>query len=93
MGVSGQHHALAALYPQGKNPQYRLDRRLGGPQSRSGHRDLEEKSSASFGDRTPVIQSVVSHYTDCATLAPIMMIMCENLLQFWAIVFVTLSAV
>jgi hypothetical protein len=25
---------------------------------------LEEKSSASVGDRTPVIQSVVSHYTD-----------------------------
>jgi hypothetical protein len=25
---------------------------------------LEEKSSASVGDRTPVVQSVVSHYTD-----------------------------
>jgi hypothetical protein len=32
MGVSGQHHAPAALYSQGK------DRRLGGPQRRSGHR-------------------------------------------------------
>jgi hypothetical protein len=37
-GVSGQHHAPAALYPQGKDPRYPLDRRLGGPQSRSGHR-------------------------------------------------------
>jgi hypothetical protein len=24
------------LYPQGKSPQYPLDRRLGGPQNRSG---------------------------------------------------------
>jgi hypothetical protein len=30
--------ALAALYPQGKDIQYPLDRRLGGPQSWSGHR-------------------------------------------------------
>jgi hypothetical protein len=27
-GVSGQHHTLAMLYSQGKNPQYPLDRRL-----------------------------------------------------------------
>jgi hypothetical protein len=38
MGVSGQRHALAALYPQGKNHRYPLVRRLGGPQSWSGHR-------------------------------------------------------
>jgi hypothetical protein len=31
--VSGQRHAPAALYPR-----YPLDRRLGGPQSRSGRR-------------------------------------------------------
>jgi hypothetical protein len=28
----------AALYPRGKDPRYPLDRRLGGPQSRSGSR-------------------------------------------------------
>jgi hypothetical protein len=28
---------LRPLYPQGKNTLYELDRRLGGPQSRSGH--------------------------------------------------------
>jgi hypothetical protein len=39
MGVSGQHHAPAALYPRGKDPRYPLDRMLGGPQSRSGRRD------------------------------------------------------
>jgi hypothetical protein len=32
------------LYPQGKSPWYPLDRRLGGPQSRSG-RGGEEKNS------------------------------------------------
>jgi hypothetical protein len=37
-GVSGQRHAPAALYPRGKDPLYPLDRRLGGPQSRSGRR-------------------------------------------------------
>jgi hypothetical protein len=32
---------------------------------------IEEKSSASVGDRTPVVQSVVTHYTDWATAAPV----------------------
>jgi len=31
------------LYPQGKNPLYPLDRRLGGPQSRSGSGDEDKK--------------------------------------------------
>jgi hypothetical protein len=43
MELSGQLHAAAAL-PQGKSPRYPLDRRLGGPQSRSG-RGGEEKNS------------------------------------------------
>jgi hypothetical protein len=43
MEVSGQIHAPAAL-PQGKNLRYPLDRRLGGPQIRSGHGG-EEKNS------------------------------------------------
>jgi hypothetical protein len=37
-GVSGQRHAPTALYPRGKDPLYTLYSRLGGPQSRSGHR-------------------------------------------------------
>jgi hypothetical protein len=40
MGVSGQSHDPAAFYPRGKDPQYPLDRRLGGPQSRSVRRNL-----------------------------------------------------
>jgi hypothetical protein len=43
MDVSGELHAPAAL-PQGKNPWYPLDRRLGGPQSRSGRGGLEKNS-------------------------------------------------
>jgi hypothetical protein len=43
MEVSGQFHAPAALPPE-KSPWYPLDRRLGGPQSRSG-RGGEEKNS------------------------------------------------
>jgi hypothetical protein len=49
--------------PRGKDPRYPLYRRLGGPQSRSGHR-LDEKSFAPAGDRTPIARSVVRHYTD-----------------------------
>jgi hypothetical protein len=37
-GVNGQRHAPAALYTRGRDPRYPLDRRLGGPQSRFGHR-------------------------------------------------------
>jgi hypothetical protein len=54
------------LYPQGKSPRYRLDRRLGGPQSRSG-RCGEEKILDPAGTRTPtpwVIQPVASRYTE-----------------------------
>jgi hypothetical protein len=43
MEVSGQLHAPAAL-PPGKDPCYSLDRRLGGPQSRSGGGGEERNS-------------------------------------------------
>jgi len=43
MEVSGQLHAPAALL-LGNSPWYPLDRRLGGPQSQSGH-GVEEKNS------------------------------------------------
>jgi hypothetical protein len=48
MEVSGQLHAPAAL-PQGKSPYYPLERRLGGPQSRSGLSDEEKNSHPSPG--------------------------------------------
>jgi hypothetical protein len=51
-GVSGQR-APAALYPR-----YPLYTRLGGPQSRSGHRGYRKNPFASAGDRNSVVQSV-----------------------------------
>jgi hypothetical protein len=62
-------HPGHALH-QGKDPQYPLDRRLGGPQSRSEH-GLEEKSSAPVGVQTPIVHPVVGHYTAWATMAPV----------------------
>jgi hypothetical protein len=45
------------LYPRGNWTRYPLDRRLGGPQSRSGHYG-EEKNPYSAGNRTPKDQPV-----------------------------------
>jgi hypothetical protein len=53
MEVSGQLHILATLLP--------LDRRLGGPQGRSGR--CEEKNLATFGNRTLAVQPVARRYT------------------------------
>jgi hypothetical protein len=58
------------LYPWGKSPGT-LDRRLGGPQSRSGRRG-EENILDPTGTRNSdpsVVQPVVSRYTDYATSA------------------------
>jgi hypothetical protein len=70
--VSGQLHATAAL-PPGKDPRYPLDRRLGGPQSRSG-RFGAEKILDPTGTRVlspSVVQPVASRYTDYAISAPV----------------------
>jgi hypothetical protein len=56
MEVSGQLHAPAAL-PPGKRPWYPLDRRLGGPQSRSG-RGGEEKNSQPPPESNPDLSIV-----------------------------------
>jgi hypothetical protein len=53
-----------------RSPQYPLERRLGGPQGRSG-RCGEEKNLASAGNRTPAVQLVARRYTDWVIQAPI----------------------
>jgi hypothetical protein len=64
MELSGQLHAPAAL-PPGKEPplQYPLYRKLGGPQSWSGHGVEEKNSQPSPEIEYPLLQSVVNHYT------------------------------
>jgi hypothetical protein len=59
---------LFPLYPCGKSTWYPLDRRLGGPQSRSGQHG-EAKILFRVGTRNfdpSVVQPVASCYTDCA---------------------------
>jgi hypothetical protein len=58
----GQLHVPAALL-RGKLPWCPLERRLGGPHSRS-RRCGEEKNLASAGNRTPTVQLVARCYTD-----------------------------
>jgi hypothetical protein len=56
------------LYSQGKSPWYPLDRRLGGPQSRSG-RGGEDKIPSpcrKSNPRTPIVQPLGQRYTDWA---------------------------
>jgi hypothetical protein len=43
---------------------------------------LEEKSSASVGDRTPIVQSVANHYSDWATQAPEFSVVQTRILRF-----------
>jgi len=51
------------LYPQGKSPWYILDRRLVGPQSRSGSGGEEKNSQPLLGLEAPIMQSVAQRYT------------------------------
>jgi hypothetical protein len=51
------------LYTQGKSPRYPQDRRLGGPQSRSGHGGEENNSQLLPGLEHPIIQPIAQRYT------------------------------
>jgi hypothetical protein len=57
MEVSGQLHSPAAL-PPGK-----LDRRLGGPQSRYGRGGEEKNPQFLPGLKPPIIQPIAQRYT------------------------------
>jgi hypothetical protein len=73
MEVSGQLHAPALGVTQGKNPWYSLDRRLGGPQDRSGRGGEEKNSQPPEGnrilERRSIFQPVAQRYTDWAITA------------------------
>jgi hypothetical protein len=77
-GVSGQRHSPAALYPQGKDP----------PPQEAGWASelvwtdrLQEQFFSSAGDRTTVVQSVVSHCTELPRL-PHLLVRVPNRLTF-----------
>jgi hypothetical protein len=57
--------------PPGKGPPVPIGQEAGWAPEPIWTQRPEEKSFASVGDQTPVTQSVVRHYTDWATLAPI----------------------
>jgi len=57
MEDSGQLRALTALPPR-KSPRYPLNRRLGGPQGRSGHGGEEENSQPLPGLEPQIIHPV-----------------------------------
>jgi hypothetical protein len=59
--------SFTPLYPLRKSTRYLLDRRLGGPQSRSGLCG-EDENLTIVENRTPVVQPVDRRHTDWATL-------------------------
>jgi hypothetical protein len=58
------------LYPQGRSPRYPLDRRLGGPQSQSGHREEEKNLTLSGIEPRPPAHSSLLYQLEqsCLTL-------------------------
>jgi hypothetical protein len=64
MRVSGQRHALTALYPKEGTPGIHYTGGWVGPSA-----SLDTKSLAPAGDRTPIVQPVVRHYTAWANPA------------------------
>jgi hypothetical protein len=57
MGVSGQRHVPAALYPRGKDPRFPIGQEAGWAPEPVWTQRLEEKSFASAGNRTPIARS------------------------------------
>jgi hypothetical protein len=56
--------------PPGKGPPVPTGEETGWAPEPVWTQGLEKKSSASAGDRTPIVHPVVRHYTDWATAAP-----------------------
>jgi hypothetical protein len=63
MGVSGQRHAPAALYPRGKDPPVPIVQEAGWAPEPVWTQRLEEKSFAPAGDRTIfALDYLLQHY-------------------------------
>jgi hypothetical protein len=79
MGVSGQHHALPTLYPPSKGPPVPTAQEAEwGPRASL---DIEVRGKISCLCRgsnldCPVVQSVARHYSDWATLVPMVQSTC-----------------
>jgi hypothetical protein len=63
MGARGQLYAPTA-FPPGKMSRYSLDKRPGGPQSRSGHSKEEKKSLPLTGIKARLSKPQPVHYAD-----------------------------
>jgi hypothetical protein len=63
MGVSGQHHAPAALYAL-KRTSVPIGKEAGWASELVFTQRLDEKSFTFAGDRIPTVQPVVTHYID-----------------------------
>jgi hypothetical protein len=59
----GQRHAPVALLPPGKGPPVPIVQEAGWAPEPVWTQRLKEKSFAPSGDRTPVVQPIVRHYT------------------------------
>jgi hypothetical protein len=62
--VSDQRHAPAALYSPGKGPPVPIGQEAGWAPEMVWTQRLEGKTFAPAGDRIPVVQFVVIHYTE-----------------------------
>jgi hypothetical protein len=63
LALDGGERSAPVALPQVKSPSYPLDRKLGGPQSRSERGGEEKNSQPLPGIEPPIIQTVVQRYT------------------------------
>jgi hypothetical protein len=69
--VSGQLYATPATLPRGKSPRYLLERRLDGPQSRSGRRGEVKMTGNDDSLLNKHPRPSISFFTDDDVVAPL----------------------
>jgi hypothetical protein len=83
MGVSGQRHSPAALYPQDR-ASVPIGLEAGCASELVWTHKIEEKSFLSARDWTPFVQFIVSLNTDWATPAPTIRLGLHGMKQYWS---------